>query len=114
LRVVHWPEASSEDEYEVRWFNLQGKTRTLTAWAGGRPFAWVDDEISDADIEWVSAHHHGRVLLHPVNAAQGHPPRPRSPSGLVSGSLKLAASSVLTDARTLQPVAVWQHTCSNR
>ncbi|WP_084546416.1 HAD domain-containing protein [Glycomyces arizonensis] len=71
LRVVHWPEASNEDEYEDRWFNLHWKTRTLVAWAGGRPFAWVDDEISDADVEWVAAHHHGRALLHPVAAAQG-------------------------------------------
>jgi hypothetical protein len=32
-------------------------------WAGGRPFAWVDDEITDADRDWVQANHHGRALL---------------------------------------------------
>jgi hypothetical protein len=71
LRVVHWPEPSSQDEHEDQWFNLHWKNRTLLAWANGRPFAWVDDEITDADIDWVAARHHGRALLHPVDASRG-------------------------------------------
>ena len=72
LPVVHWPEPSGEeDELEDRWFNLHWKTRTLVAWANGRPFAWVDDEIADTDIEWVAARHHGRALLYRVDASQG-------------------------------------------
>lgn len=71
LPVVHWPEPSSEDELEDRWSNLHWKTRTLVSWANGRPFAWVDDEIADADIEWVAARHHDRALLHHVDALQG-------------------------------------------
>ena len=29
------------------------KTPEIMAWADGRPFAWIDDEITDADREWV-------------------------------------------------------------
>lgn len=71
LPVVHWPEPSSGDELEDRWFNLHWKTRTLVARADGRPFAWVDDEITGADIDWVAARHHGRALLHRVDASEG-------------------------------------------
>jgi hypothetical protein len=71
LRVVHWPEPSSEDELEDRWFNLHWKTRTLVAWADERPFVWVDDEIADTDIAWVADRHPGRALLLSVDAAQG-------------------------------------------
>jgi hypothetical protein len=71
LPVVHWPEPSIENELEDQWFGLHWKTRTLVAWAAGRPFAWVDDEITDADRDWATARRHGRALLHQVDAAQG-------------------------------------------
>ncbi|GAA1548958.1 HAD domain-containing protein [Actinomadura kijaniata] len=71
LPVVSWPEPSDEHEHEDRWFGLHWKTRTLVSWAAGRPFAWVDDEITDADRDWVSAHHRGRALLHRVEASRG-------------------------------------------
>lgn len=71
LPVVKWPEPSGEHEREDRWFGLCWKTRTLVTWASGRPFAWVDDEITDADREWVSAHHSGRALLHHVESYRG-------------------------------------------
>jgi hypothetical protein len=40
-------------------------------WAKGRPFVWVDDEITDADRDWVPTHHHGRALLHHVTPSRG-------------------------------------------
>jgi hypothetical protein len=40
-------------------------------WADGRPFIWVDDEITNADCDWVLAHHHGRALLHQVVPSHG-------------------------------------------
>lgn len=43
---------------------LHWKTRPLLTFAAGRPFAWVDDEISAADRAWVPAHHPGAALLH--------------------------------------------------
>lgn len=50
---------------------LLWKTRMLVAFAAGRPFAWVDDEIADDDREWVAAHHAGPVLLHRVDPEVG-------------------------------------------
>lgn len=47
------------------------KTAPLVAYAGGRTFAWVDDEQSDADQAYVTAHHPGRALLHHVDPRVG-------------------------------------------
>ncbi|WP_199039981.1 HAD domain-containing protein [Glycomyces salinus] len=71
LPVVYWPEPSTEGELEDQWFNLHWKTRALVEWAAGRSFAWVDDEITEADIEWAAANYHGRAFLLPVDASQG-------------------------------------------
>lgn len=71
LPVVNWPEPSDADEREDQWFGLCWKTRTLVAWANQRPFAWVYDEITDADRAWVSAHYPGRALLHHIPSPQG-------------------------------------------
>ncbi|MFE5096592.1 HAD domain-containing protein [Streptomyces sp. NPDC056638] len=71
LPVVNWPESSAEHEHEDQWFGLHWKTRTLVKWAVGRSFVWVDDEITDADRDWVSMHHHGQALLHQVDSSRG-------------------------------------------
>jgi hypothetical protein len=67
LPVVDFPDPVDEDERA----GLHWKTRALVRWAGGRSFAWVDDEISPADRAWVGAHHLGRALLHRVSAERG-------------------------------------------
>ncbi|WP_255205392.1 hypothetical protein [Actinomadura sp. BRA 177] len=41
------------------------------AWAEGRPFTWLDDEIGHNDRAWVSAHHPGQALLHRINPQTG-------------------------------------------
>ncbi|MEU5669918.1 HAD domain-containing protein [Micromonospora sp. NPDC047762] len=64
LPVVDWPDS---DEVGL----LHWKTRGLVEWAQGRPFVWVDDEISHADQQWVSAHHPGPALLHRVDPRRG-------------------------------------------
>ena len=71
LPVVRWPEPALAEEREDQWFGVHWKTRTLVAWADGRPFAWVDDEIADGDREWVLARHPGRALLHRVEPGRG-------------------------------------------
>jgi hypothetical protein len=71
LPVVIWPEPADEHVAEDDWFGLHWKTRALVAWAQGRDFVWVDDEITDADREWVARVHPGRALLHLVDAARG-------------------------------------------
>jgi len=70
LAVVVWPEPSDEDEQD-EWDGLHWKTRTLVDRAAGRSFIWVDDEITDTDQAWVSAHHRGQALLHRVDPGQG-------------------------------------------
>jgi hypothetical protein len=50
---------------------LHWKTRPVLASAAGRPFAWVDDEISAADRAHVAAHHPGPALLYRVDPARG-------------------------------------------
>jgi hypothetical protein len=50
---------------------LHWKTRRLCTWAGGRPFAWLDDEITDADRQWAARHHAFGTLLRTVDARVG-------------------------------------------
>jgi hypothetical protein len=66
LPVITWPEMFQVDPDGVHW-----KTRHLVSWAAGRPFAWVDDEHTDADRAWVAANHAGPALLHYVDPGIG-------------------------------------------
>ncbi|TQL02959.1 HAD domain-containing protein [Cellulomonas sp. SLBN-39] len=59
LPVLDPAEPSAEDT----WFRLHWKTRSILRHAAGRDLVWVDDEITDADEEWLRAHHPGRALL---------------------------------------------------
>ena len=68
LGVVRW---DTENEPEDQWFGLHWKTRGLVEWAAGRPFAWLDDEISETDREWIRSEHSGPVLLQRVDAYHG-------------------------------------------
>jgi HAD domain in Swiss Army Knife RNA repair proteins len=70
LAVVIWPEPCPLDDQDER-DGLHWKTRALVDWAAGRPFAWVDDEITDTDRVWVAAHHGGHALLHRVDPRSG-------------------------------------------
>ncbi|MGW4890862.1 hypothetical protein ACWEQL_01125 [Kitasatospora sp. NPDC004240] len=47
------------------------KCEPLMAYADGRPFAWVDDEQTDADHAHITATHPTRALLHHVNPRIG-------------------------------------------
>ncbi|MFR9791844.1 HAD domain-containing protein [Streptomyces sp. MB22_4] len=47
------------------------KTEAIVAYAGGRPFAWVDDEQSPADAVFVADRHPAPALLHHVNPRVG-------------------------------------------
>lgn len=67
LPVADLPEAPEDDEPGT----LHWKTRALVNGAAGRPFIWVDDEITDRDRAWVGAHHRGRALLHRVDSHRG-------------------------------------------
>ncbi|MFD7405255.1 HAD domain-containing protein [Streptomyces sp. NPDC059866] len=66
LPVVHWPD-EPEDPGPLHW-----KTRSVVAWAAGRPFVWLDDEITGADRDWVVALPlPERALLHRVDHRHG-------------------------------------------
>jgi hypothetical protein len=67
LPVVCWPDLT--DEPQPR--GLHWKTRTLLGWSAGRAFAWLDDEITDADRSWVAGRHPVRALLHRVDPRCG-------------------------------------------
>lgn len=54
LPVVSWPEPSASTCTRTDGSDCAGKPGP---WSTGRPFAWVDDEITDADRRWVSTHH---------------------------------------------------------
>ncbi|RKT11788.1 hypothetical protein BX285_5743 [Streptomyces sp. 1114.5] len=77
LPVVAWPveetgdETGDEDAGPHGLHGLHWKTRTLVARAAGRPFAWVDDEITEADRRWVAAHSPAPALLHRVDPQRG-------------------------------------------
>ena len=71
LPVVTWPEPTAADTHEDQWLGLCWKTRILVNWAAGRPFAWVDDEITDADRDWVPGQHPGPALLRTIDASRG-------------------------------------------
>ncbi|WP_405792966.1 hypothetical protein [Streptomyces sp. NBC_00029] len=67
LPVVAWPEPSDEDGRG----GLHWKSPALLDHAAGRPFIWVDDEITGADRAWVAARHPDRALLHRVDPGRG-------------------------------------------
>ena len=71
LAVVTWPSLTAAEEDRDERLGLHWKTRTLVEWAAGRPFAWVDDEVTAVDRAWVRAHHPGPALLHRVDPCQG-------------------------------------------
>ena len=64
LPVVSWPDEDPPP-------GLHWKTRFLVDYAAGRPFVWLDDEITDADREWVARCHPGDALLHKVDPRVG-------------------------------------------
>jgi hypothetical protein len=66
LPFVAWSLPRSKPSDEVFW-----KTREVVARAGGRPFAWLDDEITDADRDWVDACHPVPSLLLRIDPSLG-------------------------------------------
>ena len=67
LPVVDLPEWAGDYHQD----GLSWKTRALVARAAGRPFAWLDDELTEVDQAWVAAHHPGPALLHRVDSGTG-------------------------------------------
>ncbi|TDC70813.1 hypothetical protein E1200_04195 [Actinomadura sp. GC306] len=66
LPVVEWPGTDVDPPHGLHW-----KTKPIIEWAAGRPFVWLDDELTDADREWAAAQHGNRALLHRVDPYAG-------------------------------------------
>ncbi|WP_306415859.1 HAD domain-containing protein [Actinoplanes ianthinogenes] len=66
LPVVEWPEDDVDPLPGLHW-----KTAFLTEWAAGRPFVWLDDELTGTDRDWVGARYPGPALLHRVDPLTG-------------------------------------------
>ncbi|MEY9850246.1 hypothetical protein ABH940_007370 [Streptacidiphilus sp. BW17] len=47
------------------------KTPEVVAAAAGRPFAWIDDEVTTADETWVAVHHPAPALLLRIDPGVG-------------------------------------------
>jgi hypothetical protein len=47
------------------------KTHQVVEHMAGRPFAWIDDELTAADREYVAEHHDAAALLHHVSPRLG-------------------------------------------
>ena len=66
LPFVAWASPRPQPAGGVFW-----KTPEIVAWVSGRPFAWLDDEITDADHDWVAEHHSGAALLRRIDPSLG-------------------------------------------
>ncbi|MEU1087046.1 hypothetical protein ACFYPN_14535 [Streptomyces sp. NPDC005576] len=66
LPFVDWPVVGGSAGDGTFW-----KTRHVVAYAAGRPFAWIDDEVREQDRAWVAAHHPGPALLRQIDPAVG-------------------------------------------
>jgi hypothetical protein len=66
LPVIDWPDTDERQPHGVHW-----KTAPLLRWAAGRPFVWLDDEITNADRHWVTDQHPQPALLHRVDPYEG-------------------------------------------
>jgi hypothetical protein len=64
---VNWPDAADDRPRD----GLHWKTRPLLDWAAGRAFVWVDDEMTERDRDWITAHHPGHALLYHVDPRCG-------------------------------------------
>jgi hypothetical protein len=66
LPVVEWPDKERAGTDGLFW-----KTRHLAEYAAGRPFAWVDDQISPVDWRWCAEQYLAPSLLQPVDPRFG-------------------------------------------
>ncbi|MGW1890814.1 hypothetical protein ACWCP6_11265 [Streptomyces sp. NPDC002004] len=66
LPYIDWPETHGPAPEGTLW-----KTQYVVAYAAGRPFAWVDDEITEQDEAWVARNHPSSALLWWVHPGVG-------------------------------------------
>jgi hypothetical protein len=67
LPVVEWAGRPVPDGSDERLW----KTPQLADYAGGRPFAWIDDQLTRADMHWCAERYPAPTLLLPIDPAVG-------------------------------------------
>jgi hypothetical protein len=58
LPFIDWPEMHGASPRGTCW-----KTQYILRYSAGRPFAWIDDDITPLDHEWVGRQHLADALL---------------------------------------------------
>ncbi|WP_329114553.1 HAD domain-containing protein [Streptomyces sp. NBC_01465] len=66
LPFIDWPQMHGRAPEGTFW-----KTQYILEYAAGRPFAWIDDDITDRDRAWVARHHPADTLLLRINEGIG-------------------------------------------
>lgn len=66
LPFIDWPLIQGRPPRGTLW-----KTRYVLEYAAGRPFAWVDDQITSYDHEWVDQQHDAAALLLRIDPGTG-------------------------------------------
>lgn len=66
LPVIEFPSSPSQPDARIYY-----KTPTILTAMAGRPFAWVDDEISTWDEKYVIEHHDAPALLRSIDPVFG-------------------------------------------
>lgn len=56
---------------ETRKDGTYWKTHEIVQYVDGRPFVWIDDQVSSYDPMYAMAHHPGPFLIHKVDHAVG-------------------------------------------
>src|SRR5262245_53635526 len=59
LGLPQLPVVDLEEPDASEWYQLNWKTEILVEVAAGRPFVWIDDEITGTDRGWVAENHPG-------------------------------------------------------
>ncbi|MFG2822083.1 hypothetical protein ACGFX4_21975 [Kitasatospora sp. NPDC048365] len=96
LPAIEWESMFHGDPDGLHW-----KTRQLSAWAGGRPLVWVDDEAEPHDAAWLAAHHPApaRVLI----VDHRHGLRPADFATLTTWAAELAGGAAPGPGGTVTP-----------
>lgn len=68
--VDFWAENKNPEKPE-RTNGVYWKVPHLLSYAAGRPFVWVDDEVTQVDREYIAANHPEPALAHHVNPRLG-------------------------------------------
>ena len=67
LEIVAWDPDYVHKPYDRVYF----KTSQIVAHAAGRPFIWFDDEVTQADRDYVAVHHNGDAQLEYIDSRLG-------------------------------------------